>query len=162
MYQMQLCGARENEARRVVGSSSSLWSTSREKRDIVDSHVVVLILQPTLPPPVDVVKQVPQAECPRGKLWELIHFEVTQSLLYVNPLQGAQTYPWWDPGITTYDFSSKMKLRKKDSTITYRYYPREEIPVEWFLGWSGSRGHNFPRSSPEKGRDAMSLPPFSN
>ena len=68
MYQMQLCGARENEARRVVGSSSSLWSTSREKRDIVDSHVVVLILQPTLPPPVDVVKQVPQAECPGGKL----------------------------------------------------------------------------------------------
>ena len=43
--------------------------TTREKKDIEDTHVVLLILQPTLPPPVDVVNdQVLQAAGPGGDL----------------------------------------------------------------------------------------------
>ena len=41
--------------------------TTREKKDIEDSHIVLLILQPALPPPVDMVdNQVLQTAGPGG------------------------------------------------------------------------------------------------
>ena len=54
MHQMQLCGTGEKEAG-LAGSSSSIWATTREKKDIKESRLVLLILQPVLPPPVQIV-----------------------------------------------------------------------------------------------------------
>jgi hypothetical protein len=69
---LRLCGAREEEAGRVAGSSSILhpcqWATTRE--DIKDSHIFLLIFQPVFPSPEDMLGNTSIAvpECPGGKL----------------------------------------------------------------------------------------------